>query len=275
MKCRHCGSELTLPFIDLGHGPPIERVPHRGRLERAGEMVSVARAGVHRMLVGADRGLRPPRRAILEPTTPISVRFRQPGCSMPNITCDLRLNASVSAKIRRWSRSPPTMATCCSTSRLAASPASASSPPPARQGSRATGAFESSRSFFGVAWPPTCCRRQAGRPDGGQQRARPCAGHQRFCRRLRHAAQAAGRGHLRVSAPVANWLQENQFDTIYHEHFSYLSLTAVNRIFAANGLAVFDVEEHPTHGGSLRVFAQRSDTGQQAAQRPCGRTAPA
>ncbi len=59
-------------------------------------------------------------------------------------------------------------------------------------------------------------------------------------------------------------IAENQFDTIYHEHFSYLSLTAVNRIFAANGLSVFDVEEHPTHGGSLRVFAQRSDTGQQA-----------
>jgi hypothetical protein len=45
-----------------------------------------------------------------------------------------------------------------------------------------------------------------------------------------------------------------EFDTIYHEHFSYLSLTAVERIFAANGLSVFDVEEHPTHGGSLRVF---------------------
>lgn len=58
-------------------------------------------------------------------------------------------------------------------------------------------------------------------------------------------------------------IAENQFDTIYHEHFSYLSLTAVNRIFAVNGLTVFDVEEHPTHGGSLRVFAQRSDTGQQ------------
>jgi SAM-dependent methyltransferase len=53
-----------------------------------------------------------------------------------------------------------------------------------------------------------------------------------------------------------------QFDTIYHEHFSYLALTAVNRIFAANGLTVFDVEEYSTHGGSLRVFAQRSDTGQ-------------
>lgn len=53
----------------------------------------------------------------------------------------------------------------------------------------------------------------------------------------------------------------NQFDTVYHEHYSYLSLSAVTRIFSANGLAVFDVQEHPTHGGSLRVFAQRSDTG--------------
>ena len=59
-------------------------------------------------------------------------------------------------------------------------------------------------------------------------------------------------------------IAENQFDTIYHEHFSYLSLTAVNRIFAANGLSVFDVEEHHTHGGSLRVFAQLSDVGQEA-----------
>jgi SAM-dependent methyltransferase len=52
-----------------------------------------------------------------------------------------------------------------------------------------------------------------------------------------------------------------QFDTIYHEHFSYLSLTAVETIFEKAGLMVFDVEEHPTHGGSLRVFAQRADTG--------------
>jgi hypothetical protein len=46
-----------------------------------------------------------------------------------------------------------------------------------------------------------------------------------------------------------------QFDTIYHEHFSYLSLTVVNALFASHGLRVFDVESLPTHGGSLRVFA--------------------
>ena len=57
-------------------------------------------------------------------------------------------------------------------------------------------------------------------------------------------------------------IEGTQFDTIYHEHFSYLSLSAVDRIFKANGLVVFDVEELPTHGGSLRVFAQRADAGE-------------
>ena len=56
----------------------------------------------------------------------------------------------------------------------------------------------------------------------------------------------------------------NQFDTIYHEHFSYLSLTAVKSIFEAQGLEVFDVQEITTHGGSLRVFAQHKDQSQHA-----------
>jgi hypothetical protein len=54
-------------------------------------------------------------------------------------------------------------------------------------------------------------------------------------------------------------INDVQFDTIYHEHYSYLSLLAVEKVFAAKGLRVFDVEELPTHGGSLRVFACRED----------------
>ncbi len=54
-----------------------------------------------------------------------------------------------------------------------------------------------------------------------------------------------------------------QFDTIYHEHFSYLSLTAVSKIFSANGLSIFDIEEISTHGGSVRVYAQRLDKGRR------------
>jgi SAM-dependent methyltransferase len=56
---------------------------------------------------------------------------------------------------------------------------------------------------------------------------------------------------------ILNLVADAQFDTIYHEHYSYLSLTALTRIFESNGLQVFDVEEIPTHGGSLRVYAQR------------------
>lgn len=62
---------------------------------------------------------------------------------------------------------------------------------------------------------------------------------------------------------LLNLIGETQFDTIYHEHFSYLSLAVAERVLAANGLQVFDVEELPTHGGSLRVFAQRRDTGKR------------
>jgi hypothetical protein len=49
-------------------------------------------------------------------------------------------------------------------------------------------------------------------------------------------------------------IAENQFDTIYHEHFSYFSFTTVRRIFARHGLRLFDVEQLPTHGGSLRIY---------------------
>jgi len=67
-------------------------------------------------------------------------------------------------------------------------------------------------------------------------------------------------------------VQESQFDTAYHEHYSYLSLTAVLRVFKSNGLSVFDVEHLSTHGGSLRVFAQRADTGNHALTAEVSRT---
>jgi SAM-dependent methyltransferase len=55
-------------------------------------------------------------------------------------------------------------------------------------------------------------------------------------------------------------IEESQFDTVYHEHFSYLSLYAVSRIFERAGLRVWDVERLPTHGGSLRVFGCHADS---------------
>lgn len=54
-------------------------------------------------------------------------------------------------------------------------------------------------------------------------------------------------------------VEHRQFDTVYHEHYSYLSLTAVSNVLLSNGLRVVDVDEIGTHGGSLRVYAQRAD----------------
>jgi hypothetical protein len=59
-------------------------------------------------------------------------------------------------------------------------------------------------------------------------------------------------------------VDNNQFDTIYHEHFSYLSFYTVQKIFASQGLELFDVEELPTHGGSLRIYAKHAEDDSKA-----------
>lgn len=58
---------------------------------------------------------------------------------------------------------------------------------------------------------------------------------------------------------LSRLVAENQFDTIYHEHFSYFSFTTVKQIFGHHGLEIFDVEELPTHGGSLRIYAHHEE----------------
>jgi len=70
----------------------------------------------------------------------------------------------------------------------------------------------------------------------------------------------AEQGTITMEFPhLMRLVEGNQFDTIYHEHFCYLSLLTVEKVFVAHGLTIFDVEELPTHGGSLRIFA-RHDT---------------
>jgi hypothetical protein len=65
-------------------------------------------------------------------------------------------------------------------------------------------------------------------------------------------------------------MQDNQFDTIYHEHFSYFSFLTVERVFAAHGLTLFDVEELPTHGGSLRIYGRHQEDGSKAVSERVG-----
>ena len=68
------------------------------------------------------------------------------------------------------------------------------------------------------------------------------------------------KGILTLEFPhLLRLLEQNQFDTIYHEHYCYFSLLAVDRIFGHHGIRIFDVEELPTHGGSLRIFGRHED----------------
>src|SRR3954466_911938 len=72
----------------------------------------------------------------------------------------------------------------------------------------------------------------------------------------------ADNGVLTVEVPhLLRLVEDNQFDTIYHEHFQYFSCLTAQKVFAAHGLELFDVEELKSHGGSLRYYAQRASTG--------------
>ncbi len=78
----------------------------------------------------------------------------------------------------------------------------------------------------------------------------------------------APHGTLAMEFPhLLNLITEVQYDTIYHEHFSYLSLLSVERVFASHGLRVYDVERIATHGGSLRIFAGANATAPAASSR--------
>ena len=76
-------------------------------------------------------------------------------------------------------------------------------------------------------------------------------------------------GVITVEFPhLLRLIDENQFDTIYHEHFSYFSFHPVQKLFAAHDLVIFDVEEIPTHGGSLRIYAKhKNDTTRKVTNR--------
>lgn len=68
-------------------------------------------------------------------------------------------------------------------------------------------------------------------------------------------------GVITVEFPhLMRLIEENQFDTIYHEHYSYFSFRTAERVFDAHRLVLFDVEEIPTHGGSLRIYARHRDS---------------
>ncbi len=264
MKCRHCGSQISLDFLDLGTAPPSNayltaealdapevRLPLRLVVCESCWLVQVAHVAASEALFSADYAyfssfsatwLAHAERFAAEATARLGLG---PSSSVVEI-------AANDGYLLRWFRRDGVP--CYGVEPTASTAAAA----------RALG-IEIVEAFFG--------RDLA----GDLLATRGVADLMVANNVLAHVPDIADfvGGFARLLAPsgaatfefphLLRMVAENQFDTAYHEHYSYLSLTAVVGIFAANGLAVFDVEELPTHGGSLRVWAERADTGRRAA----------
>ena len=167
-----------------------------------------------------------------------------------------RLNLGADSLV---SSSPATTAICCSTSCRSACPCSASSrrPTSPRSPRRKTSRRSSSSSVSRSRRRLAAEGKQADLIIGNNVLAQ-VPDLNDFVAGMAHLL--APDGVITLEFPhLERLIDENQFDTIYHEHFSYFSLVTIDRLARRHGLKVFDVEEMPTHGGSLRVYLCRAD----------------
>ena len=153
---------------------------------------------------------------------------------------------------------PPTTATCCSTSTPAASRCSASSRPRTSRRSRCRRASRRSSSSSACRRPSRCAIDSRADLLLGNNVLAHVPDLNDFVGGMK--VLLAEGGVITMEFPhLARLIDLNQWDTIYHEHFSYFSLSTVRRVFAAHGLRIFDVEQLPTHGGSLRIYGCHDD----------------
>ena len=263
MKCRHCHHELTLPFLDLGSAPPsnaylsaeglnrpevwyplrllvcshcwlVQTEDHAGREALFSEDYAYFSSFSSSWLAHAQRY--------------VSAMQQRFGLGAQSLVVEVAANDGYLLQYVKQAGVP-----CLGIEPTASTAAAA----------RARG-LEIDERFFGVALA------QELRAQGRQadlMAANNVLAHVPDINDFvaGFAALLKPQGVVTFEFPhLLRMVQQCQFDTAYHEHYSYLSLTAVQRVLAHNGLTVFDVEELATHGGSLRVYAQRSDSGSHA-----------
>ena len=263
MKCRHCASELTLPFLDLGSAPPSNAylTPAGLNAPETWYPLKVLACG-HCWLVQTEDHAG--REALFSDDYAYFSSFSTSWLA--------HAQAYVHAMRRRFSLNAQSMVVEIAANdgyllqyvQQAAIPCYGVEPTASTAAAARAKGIDIVEKFFGVALATELAAqgRQADLMSANNVLAHVpdindfCAGF---------TALLKPQGVATFEFPhLMRMVQQCQFDTAYHEHYSYLSLTAVQRIFAVNGLTVFDVQELPTHGGSLRVFAQRSGTGKQA-----------
>ena len=266
MKCRHCGSELRLPFLDLGSAPPSNAYLTETELRASEAWLPL------RLLVCESCWL-----VQTEDYAGRETLFTDDYAYFSSFSTSWLARAAhyVKAMVQRFGLTNVSRVVEIAANdgyllqyvQAAGIPCYGVEPTAGTAAAAKSKGIAIIESFFGVELADELART-------GQQADLLVANNV-----LAHVPGindfVAGFSRLLKSQGVATFefphllrmLQENQFDTAYHEHYSYLSLTVVEHIFALNGLSVFDVEELPTHGGSLRIFAQRSDSSTHAVTR--------
>ena len=259
MKCRHCGQPLHLPFLDLGSAPPSNAYLSEAAL-RAPEVWFPLRVLVctHCWLVQTEDHAG--REALFTDNYAYFSSFSSSWLAHAKAYVDAmreRLGLSAESRVVEVASNDGYLLQYV---QAAGIPCYGVEPTASTAAAARAKGIEVVERFFGVTLADelAAADRQADLIAANNVLAHVpdindfVAG---FTRLLKpHGVATFEFPHL------LRMVQGCQFDTAYHEHYSYLSLTAVQRIFAANGLVVIDVQELPTHGGSLRVFAARADT---------------
>ena len=260
MKCRHCGSELTLPFVDLGSAPPSN-----GYLTDA--MLNAPEKWFPLRVLVCETCWLVQTEEFSNPIEPFDENYAY--FSGFSDTWLAHARGYVEAMTARFHLGPKSHVVEVASNDgyllqyvvAKGIPATGIEPTASTAAASRAKGIPTIQEFFGEK---LALRLAAEGKKADLMAANNVLAHvpdiNDFVKGF--AALLAPSGVATFEFPHLSRLIEGlQFDTIYYEHYSYLSLVAVDGIFRKNGLSIFDVEEHPTHGGSLRVFAQRADTG--------------
>ena len=250
--CRHCESPLSLSLVDLGKSPLCQTVLTERRSASPRSSTPCTRRSARD--AGSYRSPSSWRPTAFSPSTPTSRRTRTRGWIMRVATSRRWSSGCRSAATTSSSSWRRTTAICSSTSCRSVSPCSASTPRRTSRRRPIARGVPTLVEFFGLEF--------ARRLVEEGRRPRLVLGNNVLAQVPDINDFVAGVKLLLADGGTATFefphlatlIDHLEYDTIYHEHFSYFSLFAICKIFGAQGLDVIDVEEISTHGGSLRVF---------------------
>ena len=242
----------------------LRELPDRRPARRGGDVLPPARAGLSPSACwcSCPRTSRP---RTSSPTTPTSPPTPTPGSRTPQRFVDEAAARSGWATSRSSSRWPATTATSCSTASRAAFARSGSSRRPTSPRWPRAGASPTEVMFLGERDRLGCGRPSTARPTSSSPTTSSptCPTSSTSARDCARWSPTTARVSIEIPH-LLRLIEGNEYDTIYHEHFSYLSLLTTQRVLAAAGLTVVDVEELPTHGGSLRTWSMPTESARPA-----------